>query len=329
MDVEWFYSFNGAQYGPVSLDDLKRQVRSGSVTRETLVWNEGMAEWTPAGQVKEVFAAPPPLSAAAKAPPPLPNAPTPSGPRRTLRFEADSPQPSTSRLTPPPAPPAPQVLTAVAHGVPKRTPSPNAVRTASSKQWVIVPISLVVVLLIGAGLFRQGTGPDFSPVDEAVVRCLLECCEAQEIYRRTDWDGDGVMEYSQSLRGPNSLFEINPGAADLTLITQGLAAADGIFPDATPFMGYVFVVLLSQGDQAAGGWRSYLNDGNLTLGYALLACPAEYGKIGRHTYLINSSREIYRKDLGPETLELVQQITEFNPDNTWEPVAPAPNAGSR
>lgn len=62
---QWFAGVGGAQQGPYDLAGLGAQVRGGAVTRETLVWRDGMAQWTPAGQVPELgalFAAvPPPL----------------------------------------------------------------------------------------------------------------------------------------------------------------------------------------------------------------------------------------------------------------------------
>ncbi|MEV0568262.1 SPFH domain-containing protein [Dactylosporangium sp. NPDC050588] len=62
---QWFAGVNGQQAGPFDLDALGAQVRSGGVSRTTLVWKNGMAQWTPAGQVAELgalFAAvPPPL----------------------------------------------------------------------------------------------------------------------------------------------------------------------------------------------------------------------------------------------------------------------------
>lgn len=45
---EWFYAVNQEQKGPVSFDQLKALVQSGVVTASSLVWREGMAEWTPA-----------------------------------------------------------------------------------------------------------------------------------------------------------------------------------------------------------------------------------------------------------------------------------------
>lgn len=61
----WYWAAGGAQAGPGSVGDLAALVQTGQVTRETLVWQEGMAGWTAAGQVpalSTLFAAiPPPL----------------------------------------------------------------------------------------------------------------------------------------------------------------------------------------------------------------------------------------------------------------------------
>jgi membrane protease subunit (stomatin/prohibitin family) len=60
-----FVAVNGQQTGPFDLDTLRGQVQLGRLTRESLVWKDGMANWLPASQVPEVAtllaAAPPPL----------------------------------------------------------------------------------------------------------------------------------------------------------------------------------------------------------------------------------------------------------------------------
>ncbi|GIE91094.1 SPFH domain-containing protein [Actinoplanes regularis] len=62
---EWFAALDGRQQGPFDVATLAGHATSGTLTRETLVWRNGMAGWTAAGQVAElnsVFAAvPPPL----------------------------------------------------------------------------------------------------------------------------------------------------------------------------------------------------------------------------------------------------------------------------
>ena len=45
----WHYTRQGQVHGPVSADDLRALIRSGQVTRGTLVWRSGLAEWIAAG----------------------------------------------------------------------------------------------------------------------------------------------------------------------------------------------------------------------------------------------------------------------------------------
>lgn len=79
--MEWYYSNNGQQAGPVSQDQLAELFRNGTVKPFDLVWNETMTEWTPIGKV-DAFAsaapapapAPAPASDLADSPPPISNA---------------------------------------------------------------------------------------------------------------------------------------------------------------------------------------------------------------------------------------------------------------
>src|ERR1041385_5392492 len=47
----FYYSLNGQQQGPVSEDQLRQMVATGTLTPDTLVWREGMAEWQPLASV--------------------------------------------------------------------------------------------------------------------------------------------------------------------------------------------------------------------------------------------------------------------------------------
>jgi len=54
---------NGQQAGPYDLNALKQMASQNQITKESLVWREGMANWTGAGQVPElstIFASVPP-----------------------------------------------------------------------------------------------------------------------------------------------------------------------------------------------------------------------------------------------------------------------------
>jgi membrane protease subunit (stomatin/prohibitin family) len=64
--AEWYVGVDGRQQGPFDLNALSSQAASGGLTRDTLVWKNGMSAWTPAGQVPELS------GAFAAVPPPLP-----------------------------------------------------------------------------------------------------------------------------------------------------------------------------------------------------------------------------------------------------------------
>jgi membrane protease subunit (stomatin/prohibitin family) len=49
-----FLAVNGAPKGPLDLAALKQHFRDGALTRDTLAWRAGMAQWQPASQVPEL-----------------------------------------------------------------------------------------------------------------------------------------------------------------------------------------------------------------------------------------------------------------------------------
>lgn len=61
----FFVAVNGQQQGPFDMGALMQRAQQGQLTRDTLVWAQGMANWVAAGQVSDLAqlfaAAPPPL----------------------------------------------------------------------------------------------------------------------------------------------------------------------------------------------------------------------------------------------------------------------------
>ncbi|HYF49744.1 MAG TPA: DUF2950 family protein [Planctomycetota bacterium] len=149
------------------------------------------------------------------------------------------------------------------------------------------------------------------------LKLCLGFVEAQEAYKKKDYDKDGVLEYAQSLRGDNSLLETKSGEADLLLIDRDFAAAEGQPLVKVGKSGYRFRVLKGQGPDAPGGALTYLDQGNLKNGFALVAYPAEYNISGRRTILINHLGKAYARDLGPETHDLIRKMDVFNPNQGW------------
>lgn len=69
QDVSFYIVENGAQAGPFGSADLRAKATAGLLNPDTLVWTDGMANWTPAQQVPQIAVL---LNATPTAPPPPP-----------------------------------------------------------------------------------------------------------------------------------------------------------------------------------------------------------------------------------------------------------------
>ena len=52
---EWFYENGGQRHGPVSPVALKALASKGNISPSTLVWKEGLPQWTPAKAIRGLF----------------------------------------------------------------------------------------------------------------------------------------------------------------------------------------------------------------------------------------------------------------------------------
>ncbi|WP_067029893.1 SPFH domain-containing protein [Allomuricauda sp. CP2A] len=64
--IQYFYAMNGTQHGPVSFEQLQALFAGRTINRDSLVWKQGMAAWTPLKEVEELKSflggnTPPPL----------------------------------------------------------------------------------------------------------------------------------------------------------------------------------------------------------------------------------------------------------------------------
>jgi hypothetical protein len=64
--MQWYYSKNAVQMGPVPEAELRAKIASGEITATDLVWREGMGDWKPVSAVPE-------LGASAGGPPAVPS----------------------------------------------------------------------------------------------------------------------------------------------------------------------------------------------------------------------------------------------------------------
>jgi hypothetical protein len=87
-----------------------------------------------------------------------------------------------------------------------------------------------------------------------------------------------------------------------------------------PYKGYYYRILKGQGPAAPAGRYSYVINGHMVAGYALLAWPARYGSTGVKSFIVNQYGVVHEKDLGPNTAQTAASIRDYNPDKSWTPV---------
>ena len=100
-----------------------------------------------------------------------------------------------------------------------------------------------------------------------------------------------------------------------------LVAEEGSPAVGEPYHGYYFKILTAQGAQAPGGKYSYVINGHLLAGFAMLAWPADYGSTGVKSFIVNHYGDVYEKDLGPATAKSAHAISLYNPDKSWVKVS--------
>jgi hypothetical protein len=101
------------------------------------------------------------------------------------------------------------------------------------------------------------------------------------------------------------------------------AEAEGYDPNkmgSAPFHGYRFRILTAQGAAAPGGKKSYVVNGDMTGGFALVAYPAKYAFSGVMTFVVGQDGVVYQKDLGEDTAAQAPRLAEFDPDKSWTAV---------
>jgi hypothetical protein len=158
----------------------------------------------------------------------------------------------------------------------------------------------------------------------AAIQAALAYTDAQEEYASRDWNGDGIKEYARRfLSAPgerNGLYWASlPDEPESPL---GAAYADA--QPGQPYHGYLYRIVTAQGKDAPGGAKSYIRDGRMTDGFALIAWPARYGDTGIMTFIVNRDGQVYQKNLGPRTSTVAASIKAYNPDSSWTKVESQP-----
>ena len=159
----------------------------------------------------------------------------------------------------------------------------------------------------------------------------IEVCrgyvEAQNEYAEKDRTGSGVLHYAQKIFSSpgkhDGLYWPSGSGSDESPIGDVVAKAfaEGYTKRQDPYHGYYFRILTGQKSNTSGGETSYLQNGVMTKGFALIAWPSGYGSTGVMTFIVDRAGIVYQKDLGPRTPEIAGAYTAYAPDETWTPVS--------
>ena len=160
------------------------------------------------------------------------------------------------------------------------------------------------------------------------IQTCLAIVDAQKEYAVLDRDNDQLLEYAQKFESEQGkrdglYWEAAPGEPLSPLgPLVASAAAEGYKNAAqlSPYHGYLYRIITAQGENANGGAYSYMVNGSMIGGFAIVAYPALYRASGVKTFIVNHEGIVYEKDLGPETAQIAAAITVFDPDKSWKKV---------
>ncbi|HEV7260503.1 MAG TPA: DUF2950 domain-containing protein [Bosea sp. (in: a-proteobacteria)] len=164
----------------------------------------------------------------------------------------------------------------------------------------------------------------------AAIQASLAYFDAQQEYAAKDRTGQGRGIYAQRIvsraGAKDGLYWDSAAGEEPSPLGEFAAgaAAEGYRAEETrrPFHGYYYKILTRQGPSAPGGAIDYVAGGRMIGGFGLLAYPAEYGRSGVKSFMLNHDGTVYEKDLGPNTGRIAGRMQSFNPDKGWEKVAP-------
>jgi hypothetical protein len=164
----------------------------------------------------------------------------------------------------------------------------------------------------------------------AVIQICRTYVAAQRAYALRGHDGKRPGLYAKAFRSspgkqdglywPSKHGEPRSPLGDL--VAQAAAEGRDLAANAAPMplRGYYFKILTAQGPAARGGAKDYIEKGELSGGFGLVAWPAEYDSTGVMTFIVNQDGTLHEADLGPDSGGRETKIALYDPDARWKPV---------
>jgi hypothetical protein len=187
------------------------------------------------------------------------------------------------------------------------------------------PLPIPIVQVHGVWYFDTALGKQeivYRRIGEneiETIDVLRAIVEAQKEYYSKAPPGDGAHVYAAQFDSSQGARDglYWPSAANDSPLGPYLARASYSRSDRVPLHGYYFRILTAQGANASGGSKSYIANGKMTGGFAVVAFPAQYRASGVKTFIVNQDGIVYERDLGQMTTQLVATMKAYNPDSTW------------
>lgn len=199
------------------------------------------------------------------------------------------------------------------------------------------PVPIPLVRQDGAWRFATEEGADemlnrrIGQNERSAIHVLREYLDAQREYAARDRNGDGVLQYASKLASAPGKYDglywpANPAKGDEEspfgpLIAESSAYLAG-HKKGQPYRGYHFRILTRQGKHAPGGAYSYVINGRMIGGFAMVAYPDQYGQTGVMTFIVSHNGKVYEKNLGKNTESIGATMSVFDPAAGWTEVAP-------
>jgi hypothetical protein len=157
----------------------------------------------------------------------------------------------------------------------------------------------------------------------SAIRVCQELVAAQKEYYSTQHNEYAQKIFSGEGQHDGLYWKVAEGGSPSPIgplvasaVAEGYANGQDGAP--TPYRGYYYHILTSQGKNAPGGAKSYIVGGKMTQGFAFIAYPAEYRSSGVMTFIVTEDGVVYQKDLGKKTDVIAKAMTEYNPNSSWQ-----------
>ncbi|SDP33997.1 Protein of unknown function [Ralstonia sp. 25mfcol4.1] len=161
----------------------------------------------------------------------------------------------------------------------------------------------------------------------STIQTMLAIYDAQHDYALGNHEGNGLTVYARKLvsspgKKDGLYWPTRPGEPESPLGPAFIDAVSSHRSASDGYNGYRYKLLNGQGPTAPGGKYTYLVNGKLFGGFAVLAWPARYGDTGIKSFMVSHDGQVYERDLGRDTGARAAAIDTFDPGSGWSKVAP-------